>query len=188
MKVIFSIMPIISLIGCQTIGVNDNGAKNLASKSDEGVEQAFATAVLEPKSGSKAHGTAWFKKIKDGLQIIVAINNVEPGLHGIHIHEKGDCSAADASSAGEHFNPAHLSHGSPNPLMFHAGDLGNINIDTNGHGTLNLVIPTTNFHPDFLDWSGIIGKSLVLHSKADDLVSQPSGDSGSRIACGVIQP
>jgi Cu-Zn family superoxide dismutase len=156
-------------------------------KHDDFTGDLFATTTLKPKSGSKAKGAAWFFKTKNGLKIVVSVTGSTKGLHGIHIHEKGDCSAYDASSAGEHFNPIHLHHGHPDPTKYHAGDLGNIDINKDGSGTLSLFIPMSNFNPDMKDWNSIIGKSLVLHDKRDDLVSQPSGDSGSRIACGVIK-
>lgn len=146
----------------------------------------FAVVNLEPKSGSDVRGNAWFKKGSMGLEVKVKIFNATPGLHGIHIHEFGDCSAADASSAGSHYNPTHLVHGKPDPKKYHAGDLGNIEVGRDGSGTLDIVIPQAHFNPEFTDYSNVIGKSLVVHEKTDDLKSQPSGDSGDRIACGVI--
>lgn len=148
--------------------------------------EIFATADLTSKSGSKAEGKAWFIKDKNGIQIFIKVKDASPGSHGIHIHEKGDCSADDASSAGNHFNPAKLKHGSVNPAKHHMGDLGNISVGPDGTGVLYLRILESDFHPNFFDWSIIVGKSLILHSKADDLISQSSGKSGSRIACGVI--
>jgi Cu-Zn family superoxide dismutase len=148
--------------------------------------ELFASAQLDAKSGSEASGKAWFTKTAKGVQIAVSISNVTPGPHGIHVHEKGDCSSLDASSAGGHYNPTHLAHGPSDPKRFHAGDLGNIIIGEDGTGVLNLAIPATRFHAKFPDWSQLIGKSIVLHAKTDDLVSQPAGDSGDRIACGII--
>src|SRR5688572_1262860 len=86
----------------------------------------FATTKLESKSGSKAQGNAQFIREKDGIKILLSVQNVTPGAHGIHIHEKGDCRASDAKSAGEHYNPDKHHHGSPNPAKYHFGDLGNI--------------------------------------------------------------
>ncbi len=167
------------LSGCQTTHPIPYNAKWLEN-------DVFAKSELEPKSGSKARGIASFAKVGDDIEILISVTNVTPGAHGIHLHEKGDCSASDASSAGDHFNPAHLTHGQPDPKVFHMGDLGNINVDKDGNGKLKLVIEAARFHPQFNDWSIIIGKSIVLHKKTDDLHSQPSGDSGDRIACGVI--
>lgn len=148
----------------------------------------FATVNLSPKSGSKALGKGWFIKEKNGLRIEIEVQNVSLGKHGIHIHELGNCSADDAGSAGGHFNPANLSHGTTNPKTHHMGDLGNIEIDENGKGSLLVIIPEENFNPTFPNWDIIIGKSLILHEREDDLVSDPSGNSGARIACGVITP
>jgi Cu-Zn family superoxide dismutase len=140
-----------------------------------------ATAQLEPKSGSQVTGTVTFTKVGDEIQVVADIQNLKPGKHGFHIHEKGDCSAADAASAGAHFNPTQKHHGGPMTLDHHAGDLGNIEADASGKA--------------HLDWKGklslsgkdsIIGKSVVVHEKEDDLKTDPSGNSGARIACGAI--
>jgi Cu-Zn family superoxide dismutase len=141
-----------------------------------------AVAKLEPKSGSQVSGTVTFTKGGDEVQVMADIENLKPGKHGFHIHEKGDCSAADASSAGAHFNPTHQHHGGPTTSERHEGDLGNIEADASGKA--------------HLDWKGkmklsgadsIIGKSVVVHEKEDDLKTDPTGNSGGRIACGVIE-
>jgi superoxide dismutase, Cu-Zn family len=140
-----------------------------------------ATATLEPKSGSQVTGTVTFTKVGDEVQVVADIQNLTPGKHGFHIHEKGDCSAADAASAGAHFNPTMKHHGGPTSLDRHAGDLGNIEADASGKA--------------HLDWKGklsltgkdsIISKSVVVHEKEDDLKTDPSGNSGARVACGTI--
>src|SRR3984893_1352497 len=91
-----------------------------------------AAAQLEPKSGSQVTGTVTFTKVGDEIQVVADIQNLKPGKHGFHIHEKGDCSAPDASSAGAHFNPTHQHHGGPSTAEHHAGDLGNITPDSSG--------------------------------------------------------
>jgi len=147
----------------------------------QGQEISKATAQLEPKSGSNVTGTVTFTKSGDEVQVVADIQNLKPGKHGFHIHEKGDCSAADAASAGAHFNPTHQHHGGPMTAERHAGDLGNIEADASGK--------------THLEWKGklslsgadsIIGKSVVVHEKEDDLQTDPSGNSGARIACGTI--
>jgi superoxide dismutase, Cu-Zn family len=147
-----------------------------------GQDVTKATATLESKSKSKVTGTVTFTKVGDEVQVVADIENLSPGKHGFHIHEKGDCSAADASSAGGHFNPTHQHHGGPTSAEHHAGDLGNITADASGKA--------------HLDWTGklsltgadsIIGKSVVVHEKEDDLKSDPAGNAGARIACGVIE-
>ena len=141
-----------------------------------------ATVKLEPKSGSKVTGTVTFTAAGDDVIVTGDVENLTPGKHGFHIHEKGDCSAADASSAGAHFNPSHQHHGGPDAGERHSGDLGNIEADSAGKA--------------HIQWKGklslsgadsIIGKSVVVHEKADDFKTDPSGNSGARIACGVIE-
>jgi Cu-Zn family superoxide dismutase len=141
-----------------------------------------ASAQLEPKSGSKVTGLVFFMKNGDQVQVAGRIQNLTPGKHGLHIHDKGDCSAPDASSAGAHFNPTNRHHGGPNTPEHHAGDLGNIEADASGTAQINW--------RGKLSLSGgdsIIGKSLVVHEKEDDLKTDPSGNSGARIACGEIK-
>lgn len=157
------------------------------SADDRASEEKFAEARLEPKSGSKAQGTVSFYRTNKGIWVKAEVYNVPEGLHGIHIHEKGDCTDEDASSAGQHYNPANLTHGDINPSKYHKGDLGNIRVGQNGSGILNIFIPKEKFGSTNRDWIDIQGKSVILHEKEDDLITQPSGNSGGRIACGVIE-
>jgi Cu-Zn family superoxide dismutase len=139
-------------------------------------------ANLNPSSGSKVTGTVTFTSEADGAKIVVDISGLTPGKHGLHIHEKGDCSAPDAASAGGHFNPTHSHHGGPATAQRHAGDFGNIEADASGKVHVEL-------NDKELRLSGansIVGKSVVVHEKEDDLKTDPSGNSGARIACGVI--
>jgi Cu-Zn family superoxide dismutase len=147
-----------------------------------GQDVTNATCKLEAKSGSQVTGTVTFTKVGDDVQVVADINGLKPGKHGFHIHEKGDCSAPDAASAGAHFNPTAQKHGGPMTANHHEGDLGNIETDASGK--------------THLDWKGklslsgansIIGKSVVVHEKEDDLKTDPSGSSGSRVACGAIE-
>ena len=141
-----------------------------------------ATVRLEPKSGSKVTGMITFTKTGDDVEATGDIENLTPGKHGFHIHDKGDCSAADAASAGGHFNPTKQHHGGPTTAERHNGDLGNIEADKSGKA--------------HIQWKGkmslsggdsIIGRSVVVHEKEDDLKSDPAGNSGARVACGVIE-
>jgi Cu-Zn family superoxide dismutase len=154
----------------------------IASDLKQGV--TFAEATLTPKSGSKVSGTVVFSRVQNAVQVIASITGGTPGKHGIHIHEKGDCSAADASSAGGHFNPTGAAHAGPAAQARHVGDLGNITVKEDGVGYLNLDVPAVH---GFTDWNSIIGKAVVVHAKVDDEKSQPAGAAGDRIACGVIQ-
>jgi superoxide dismutase, Cu-Zn family len=142
-----------------------------------------AVAVLHPTAGNKVSGTVIFTEVADGVQVRAEITGLTPGNHGFHVHEFGDCSAADASSAGAHFNPTHKPHAGPDAPERHVGDMGNIQADASGKAKLEYVdhqISLTN------DERSVIGRSVVVHAKADDLKSQPAGDSGARVACGVI--
>src|SRR5438045_7456299 len=147
----------------------------------QGQDATKATCKLESKSGSKVTGTVTFTKSGDDVQVVADITGLTPGKHGFHIHEKGDCSAADAASAGGHFNPTQKHHGGPMTLDHHTGDLGNIEADASGKA--------------HMDWKGkvslsgkdsIIGRSVVVHEKEDDLKTDPAGNSGARFACGTI--
>jgi Cu-Zn family superoxide dismutase len=137
----------------------------------------FARAVLSPKSGSKVIGTVDFAKDANRIRVRATVANLTPGKHGFHIHESGDCSADDGSTAGEHYNPSHAMHGGPGSLEHHLGDFGNLTAGKNG---------IANLEVEIVAGDDIIGKSIIIHEKADDLRSQPSGNSGKRIACGTI--
>src|SRR5438270_1733751 len=146
-------------------------------------EPAKAIAVLHPASGSQVTGTVTFTKAGDAVQVVADVTGLTPGKHGFHIHEFGDCSAADASSAGSHFNPTNQPHAGPDTAARHEGDMGNVEADASGNAKVHYVdhqISLTN------DAKSAIGRSVVVHAKPDDLKTQPSGDSGARIACGVI--
>ena len=145
---------------------------------------AQARATIEARSGSNVKGWATFtERPTGGVAVVVHIESATPGVHGIHVHEKGDCSAPDASSAGGHFNPGGMPHAGPTETHRHAGDLGNMTIESNGTGYLELVDDLLTVRPGP---NSVVGKSVVFHEKADDLTSQPSGNSGARQGCGVV--
>jgi superoxide dismutase, Cu-Zn family len=142
-----------------------------------------AVAMLHPTGGNKVSGKVTFTEVADGVQIKAEITGLTPGNHGFHVHEFGDCSAADANSAGAHFNPTKQPHAGPDANARHVGDMGNIEADASGNAKLDYVdhhISLTN------DQRSVIGRSVIVHEKADDLKSQPTGDAGGRVACGVI--
>ena len=143
-----------------------------------------ATAKIEGRSGANLSGTAKFVDVANGLGAHVEVENAAPGLHGVHIHEKGDCTDPKAASAGGHYNPAKGSHhGGPATTVRHGGDLGNIEVGPDGKGVLDVVVPdVTEAGPD----NGVVGRAIVVHEKADDLQSDPAGNSGARIGCGQI--
>jgi Cu-Zn family superoxide dismutase len=140
-------------------------------------------AVLHPTSGNKVSGTVTFAPMAGGVQVHAEISGLTPGKHGFHIHEFGDCSAADGSSAGGHFNPTGQPHAGPDATARHEGDMGNIEADASGTAKLDYVDHQISLGEDA---KSAIGRSVVVHAKPDDLKTQPSGDAGARIACGVI--
>lgn len=147
-----------------------------------------AVAVLQPAGKDKVSGLVTFTEVADGVRVDAHITGLTPGKHGFHVHEFGDCSSADgsaagASAAGDHFNPAKHPHGAPDAGERHEGDMGNIEADSSGVAKVNYVDHTLSLHDCE---KSIIGRSVIVHAKADDLKSQPSGDAGARIACGVI--
>jgi Cu-Zn family superoxide dismutase len=141
-----------------------------------------AIAVLYSTLGSKVQGMVSFSKERDGMHIEASIQGLSPGPHGFHIHEYGDCSSPDANSAGGHFNPGNMPHGSPTMEKHHAGDLGNIQADASGNAKLTLVVPQLSFEGP----NSVLGRGMIVHGQADDFTTQPTGNSGARVACGVI--
>lgn len=141
-----------------------------------------AVAVLHPTQDSDVHGTVTFTKVADGMEIVADIKGLSPGKHGFHIHEYGDCSALDGSSAGGHFNPEDEPHGAPTDQERHVGDLGNLNADSEGHAHYQRVDSQISFSGPH----SIIGLAVIIHQGEDDFTSQPTGNAGPRVSCGVI--
>lgn len=139
-----------------------------------------AIAVLHPTKGNdQVQGWVKFRQSNNGVEITAEVKGLTPGKHGFHIHEFGDLTAADGSSAGGHFNPTGAEHGGPDDQQRHAGDLGNLEANQNGTATYK-------YTDKMLDLHNVFGRSVVVHAGEDDLKSQPSGDSGARVAVGVI--
>ena len=155
----------------------------LVACSSMGMRSPAATAVLVPTKGNKVSGTVAFTQRGDTVVVVAKVNGLTPGAHGFHIHEKGNCTAADGASAGGHFNPAGIAHGGPGHSPRHAGDLGNLDADSSG--VANYKAEVTGISLGTGDDS-IIGRAVIVHEKADDLTTQPSGGSGARLACGLI--
>lgn len=141
-----------------------------------------AIAALEATKGNIASGKVQFIQMDEGVKIIADIDGLTPGKHGFHIHEFGDCSAPDGSSAGGHFDPHHNKHGSPDAVDRHAGDLGNVVADAGGRAHYERIDHIIQLNgPDT-----IIGRSVIVHANPDDYVTQPTGNAGGRVACGII--
>jgi superoxide dismutase, Cu-Zn family len=143
-----------------------------------------ATATLRPTSGSQVHGEVTFTQIgTNRVRVTGEIAGHQTGPKGFHIHEKGDCSAPDAKSAGAHFNPVQTKHGS-SPLKGHAGDMGNLAFNESGKAVVDMVLEGLSVSEDAK--TGILGRAVIVHIQADDMKSDPSGNSGDPAACGVI--
>ncbi len=144
-----------------------------------------ATVTLIPTRGSEVRGTVTFTPARRGKVVSVAgrITGLTPGPHGMHVHVKGDCTAPDASSAGAHFNPGGHPHSSPDEAVRHAGDLGNVTADAEGIADFSFDVEGLSLGADP---ASIIGRALIIHADADDLRSQPAGNSGKRLACGLV--
>lgn len=145
-----------------------------------------AKATLYNVAGKKV-GTAKFLEVKDGVEIVLKVSKLSSGKHGWHLHDAGICKGPDFKSAGAHFNPMRKQHGLHNHKGAHAGDLPNLVVDAKGNGRTKIVVSSVSLKPDAknsLFHDG--GTSIVIHEKADDEKTDPSGNSGNRVACGVI--
>lgn len=141
-----------------------------------------AIAVLHPTKGSSVSGIVRFEVVEKGIRVVADVTGLAPGKHGFHIHEYGDCSSDDGSSAGGHFNPTGMPHGMPSGDKRHVGDLGNIVADSTGTAHLDYVDNQISFSGQ----NSIIGRGVIVHEKEDDLKTQPTGNAGARLACGVV--
>lgn len=146
----------------------------------------LATAQLQPTEGSSVAGTISFSLVDGLLRASGDISGLKPGSeHGFHIHEKGDCSAPDGSSAGGHFNPASAEHGSIDAAAHHGGDMPNLVADAQGNAHVDGPV-SSNVNAGKGDDFDIIGRGLIVHADPDDYTSQPTGNAGARLACAVI--
>jgi Cu-Zn family superoxide dismutase len=141
-------------------------------------------ARVELQSPTGVVGTLVLRETAEGVAIDGSIDGLTPGAHGFHVHELGDCTPPKFDSAGPHFNPTSAPHAGPNAAAHHAGDLGNIEADESGKSEVHSIAADLSLEVGVA--SSVIGRAVVVHAKADDLQSQPSGDSGDRIACGVV--
>jgi Cu-Zn family superoxide dismutase len=140
--------------------------------------------ALQAKSGSSLSGNATLTETAEGVKVELTIEHAPPGEHGAHVHEKGDCSAPDGSSAGGHFNPSAHPHALPTSDPRHLGDLGNIEVGADGAGTIEIVAPGANLKDG--DPNSFVGKAIIVHEKKDD-GGQPTGNAGGRIGCGEVK-
>lgn len=141
-----------------------------------------ATASLRTPANASV-GTATATQVPGGVRIALTVNGMPQGPHGAHVHTVGRCDAPDFTSAGGHWNPTSMQHGVKNPAGPHAGDLPNLLVGTDGTGSLEFTLPSGTFDGMF----DADGSAFVVHAGADDLMTDPSGNSGGRIACGVFR-
>jgi len=190
-----SLLAVMAFIGCKnekkdmdsTDGMNDSILMENENQENMLQEEAKTVSVsLESKSGSTAVGEAYFSETNGMVIFEAKFSGLKPGTHAIHIHEKADCSAADATSAGGHWNPTHTKHGKWGDAEgYHKGDIGNFEVADDGTGRISM---ETN------EWcigcgdenKDILGKALIVHEGKDDFTTQPTGDAGGRVSCGGI--
>ncbi len=141
-----------------------------------------AVAVVHPTEGDSVNGTVTFEKTSEGVHVQAQLSGLAKGRHGFHIHQYGDCSASDGTSAGGHYNPAGNDHAGPTQDNRHVGDMGNIVAGGDGNANIDYTDPVIKLNGP----NSVIGRAVVVHQGEDDLESQPSGAAGPRIGCGVI--
>jgi len=143
-----------------------------------------AVATLQPTSGNTAAGTVTFEQVGDRVKVSAKVTGLKPNQsHGFHVHEKGDCSAPDGMSTGSHFNPTGKPHGPP-AGEHHAGDLPQLQADASGTAQASFELQGVSLGSGSND---LVGKGLIVHAAPDDYTTQPTGNSGARIACGVVK-
>lgn len=141
-------------------------------------------AYLAPTQGNETRGIVVFRPEGDGVRVTGIITGLTPNAkHGFHVHQYGDCSAPDATSAGDHYSPKPTEHGDPTKAPHHAGDLGNIDADAKGAALVDVLVKGVSTTGAA---APLIGRGLIVHGKPDDLTSQPSGNAGPRVACAVL--
>jgi Cu-Zn family superoxide dismutase len=148
------------------------------------MDTSTARANFQSAAGQNVTGMAMVHQSGGSFELKVKLAGLEPGsVHGFHIHTNGDCRAADFSSAGGHLNPGNTQHGGQT-AEHHAGDLPNLVADANGNVDASMMLSGVNLVVG--DTNSMVGRALVIHASADDFQGQPAGNSGERIACGVI--
>lgn len=175
------LMTISALLGAATLGLA--GCQHGSMKTGMPVASgASATATLVTATGAPA-GRATATEVAGGLRFTIDAMGLPPGTHGAHVHTTGQCDAPAFTTAGSHWNPTAMKHGSMNPQGPHEGDLPNLIVGTDGRGTIGVTVPGATM-------AGLMdadGSAIVVHAGPDDLMTDPSGNSGGRIACGVFR-
>lgn len=178
-KLSVSLLLVFFAVGC---------AQQQSQNQDQEMDQEPATdftkavAVVHPTEDNEATGTVTFEDVEDGVRVQGEFEGLSSGMHGFHIHQYGDCTADDGTSAGGHYNPTGNDHGAPDADNRHMGDMGNIEADEEGNATIDYVDSKIELNGP----NSIMGRGIVIHGGEDDFESQPSGDAGPRVGCGVV--
>ncbi len=186
---------ILAFVGCKNEkkdmdsmdDMNDSIQMNSENQEDMKMEEAKTLSVMmESKSKSTAQGEAYFTEENGVVKLEAKFTGLTPGTHAIHLHEKADCSADDATSAGGHWNPTHSKHGKWGDAEgYHKGDIGNFEADADGVGKVSM--QTDEWCIGCGDETkDILGKAVIVHEGKDDFTTQPTGDAGGRVSCGGI--
>lgn len=170
-------IPFVMLGGCATQG---------ASGPSTPAPAPMAQAALAAGDGA-ARGTATVTEAADGLHVRVSATGLTPGVHAVHVHTTGACTAPDFTSAGGHWNPTGKQHGHDNPAGMHMGDMPNMTVAGDGAGVLEYVIPGGLLATGAMPLLDADGAAVVVHAGPDDNVSDPAGNAGGRVACGVLK-
>ncbi len=149
-------------------------------KTHDGPKVEKAIASLTGLGDNDVNGIVTFEQTSDGVKVDAKINGLTSSKHGFHIHQYGDCTSTDGTSAGGHFNPNDMNHSSPEAMERHMGDMGNL------QGAGENAVSTISYTDKTISISQILGRGVIVHAGTDDLTSQPSGAAGPRISCGVI--
>lgn len=170
---------LIFVAGCQSSG--KSGQKSMHDSKQSSVTSAVA--VIYPTEGNNVYGHVTFTQATTGVRVNADIRGLEPNsTHAIHVHEYGDITLSDGTSAGGHYNPAGHDHALPATDTRHAGDFGNLQADSQGNATLSLTARNITINSE---WHPVLGRAVIIHAKADD-GGQPTGNAGARIGFGVI--
>lgn len=175
----------LAMVSCKDNKTTENETDTVTVVTDTVSKTITATAIISAKSNSTVSGTVIFTENEGIVSMEGTLSGLTPGKHAIHIHEIGDCTAEDGASAGGHWNPTDEDHGVWGTAPFHRGDIGNIEVDAQGIGTISR---DTDLWCITCDDStkNIVGKAIIIHEGIDDFTSQPSGAAGKRVGCGAI--
>jgi len=175
---ILALLPVVAIVAIVAIVAACAG-----SGGGNGGGGRSAEAVLKATQGNAASGTVSFRQEGGDVVMSARVTGLAPGAHGFHIHEKGDCSAPDATSAGGHFNPTGKPHGNPDSADHHGGDMPQLIADASGNASL---VATLTGLSVLAGANSVVGRGVIIHAAPDDFKTQPTGNSGARVACGVV--